>query len=104
MGRREHSPRQTAGQDYKNYILSLLFYKRLCDQWECEADDVIVTHEAVHLAIPDHSTKFWLVVQSLCRETERAKQWLCSHQDQVTVDLATAFERAPGELRAGSVP
>ena len=30
-----------AGQDYKNYILSLMFYKRLCDQWECEADDAI---------------------------------------------------------------
>src|SRR5207253_7446919 len=26
---------KTAGQDYKNYILSLMFYKRLCDQWEC---------------------------------------------------------------------
>ena len=25
---------KTAGQDYKNYILSLMFYKRLCDQWE----------------------------------------------------------------------
>ena len=32
---------KTAGQDYKNYILSLMFYKRLCDQWECEADDAI---------------------------------------------------------------
>jgi len=32
---------RTAGQDYKNYILSLMFYKRLCDQWECEADDAI---------------------------------------------------------------
>ena len=29
---------RTAGQDYKNYILSLMFYKRLCDQWEHEAD------------------------------------------------------------------
>src|SRR5437588_8778208 len=28
---------KTAGQDYKNYILSLMFYKRLCDQWEYEA-------------------------------------------------------------------
>jgi len=27
---------KTAGQDYKNYILSLMFYKRLCDQWEGE--------------------------------------------------------------------
>lgn len=36
----------------------------------------LVTHEAAHLAVPDHSAKFWLMVQSLCPETERAKQWL----------------------------
>lgn len=36
---------KTAGQDYKNYILSMMFYKRLCDQWECEADDAIVELE-----------------------------------------------------------
>lgn len=47
----------------------------------------LVTHEAVHLAIPDHSHKFWLTVQSLCPETERAKQWLCSHEDILSVDL-----------------
>ncbi|MFM8478793.1 MAG: type I restriction-modification system subunit M N-terminal domain-containing protein [Planctomycetaceae bacterium] len=30
---------KTAGQDYKNYyILSLMFFKRLCDQWEHECD------------------------------------------------------------------
>jgi predicted metal-dependent hydrolase len=39
----------------------------------------LVTHEAVHLAIPDHSAKFWLTVQSLCPETERAKQWLSAN-------------------------
>jgi hypothetical protein len=55
----------------------------------------LVTHETVHLAIPDHSAKFWLTVQSLCRETERAKQWLCSHQAQLTVDLGSALDRAP---------
>ena len=32
---------KTAGQDYKNYILSLMFFKRLCDQWENEADEAI---------------------------------------------------------------
>lgn len=32
---------KTAGQDYKNYILSLMFYKRLCDQWDHEADERI---------------------------------------------------------------
>ena len=36
---------KTAGQDYKNYILSLMFYKRLCDQWEWEADDAIAELE-----------------------------------------------------------
>jgi type I restriction enzyme M protein len=36
---------KTAGQDYKNYILSLMFYKRLCDQWENEADDAIAVLE-----------------------------------------------------------
>jgi len=36
---------KTAGQDYKNYILSLMFYKRLCDQWECEVDDAIAELE-----------------------------------------------------------
>lgn len=36
---------KTAGQHYKNYILSLMFYKRLCDQWECEADDAITELE-----------------------------------------------------------
>jgi len=29
---------KTAGQDYKTYILSLLFFKRLCDQYDFEAD------------------------------------------------------------------
>ena len=55
----------------------------------------LVTRETVHLATPDHSAKFWLTVQSLCRETERAKQWLCSHQTQLTIDLARVFEPAP---------
>jgi len=36
---------KTAGQDYKNYILSLMFYKRLCDQWEHEADEAITEQE-----------------------------------------------------------
>src|SRR5438876_6437394 len=29
---------RTAGQDYKTYILSLMFFKRLSDQWDFEAD------------------------------------------------------------------
>jgi len=38
----------------------------------------IVTHEMVHLSVPDHSSKFWLMVQSLCADTERARQWLAA--------------------------
>lgn len=51
----------------------------------------LVTHEAVHLAVPDHSPKFWLTVQSLCSHTEKAKQWLCRHQAQLQVGLTAIF-------------
>jgi predicted metal-dependent hydrolase len=53
----------------------------------------LVTHEAVHLAVPDHSAKFWLTVQSLCRDTERAKQWLVANGDRLTVDLKRVCEQ-----------
>lgn len=49
----------------------------------------LVTHEAVHLAVPDHSARFWLTVHSLCRDTEKAKQWLCRHQSELQVRLDT---------------
>lgn len=55
----------------------------------------LVTHEAAHLAVPDHSAKFWLTVQSLCRDTEKAKQWLCRHQAQMQVDLKDILKLAP---------
>ena len=48
----------------------------------------LVTHEDVHLAILDHSAKFWLTVQSLCPDMERAKQWLSRHHAQLRVNLA----------------
>jgi predicted metal-dependent hydrolase len=56
----------------------------------------LVTHEAVHLAIPDHSAKFWLTVQSLCRESERAKQWLSANGRRLAVDLAEVTGAAAG--------
>lgn len=55
----------------------------------------LVTHESVHLAVPDHSAKFWLTVQGLCSDTERAKQWLCRHQAQLQVELAIILDGAP---------
>jgi predicted metal-dependent hydrolase len=51
----------------------------------------LVTHEAVHLVIPDHSAKFWLAVQSLCPETEKAKQWLCARGHDLSVDWKRAL-------------
>jgi hypothetical protein len=55
----------------------------------------LVTHEAVHLAVPDHSAKFWLTVQSLCRESERAKQLLSANSHKVWVDLGKACGDSP---------
>jgi predicted metal-dependent hydrolase len=52
----------------------------------------LVTHEAVHLAVPDHSAKFWLTVQSLCPEMERAKQWLSANGLKIAVNLDALCE------------
>jgi predicted metal-dependent hydrolase len=59
----------------------------------------LVTHEAVHLAVPDHSAKFWLTVQSLCRDTERAKQWLCTHQAKLQIELGDIVASAAKSSR-----
>lgn len=48
----------------------------------------LVTHEAVHLVVPDHSKRFWLTVQSLCLEMDRAKQWLCANSDRLMSDMS----------------
>jgi hypothetical protein len=48
----------------------------------------IVTHEMVHLAIPDHSQRFWLTVQSLCPNTDKARQWLVANTYKLMVDLS----------------
>lgn len=49
----------------------------------------IVTHEMVHLAVPDHSRKFWLTLQSLCPDAERARQWLVANGQRLqSVELA----------------
>lgn len=47
----------------------------------------LVTHEVVHLAVPNHSKQFWLTVQSLFPETERAKQWLRANGARLYVDF-----------------
>jgi predicted metal-dependent hydrolase len=67
-------------------------------------DDVlryIVTHELVHLAIPDHSARFWLTVRSHCPGSERARHWLAANGHRLTVDLA---DRLAGENASRSCP
>ena len=51
----------------------------------------LVAHEIVHLVVPDHSAKFWLTVQSICPDMERAKQWLSRHHAELTVRLASVM-------------
>ena len=51
----------------------------------------LVAHEVVHLVVPDHSVKFWLTVQSICPDMERAKQWLSRHHAELTVSLASVM-------------
>ena len=52
----------------------------------------LVAHEVVHLVVPDHSAKFWLTVQSLCPDMERAKQWLSRHHAELTVSLDSVVD------------
>ena len=51
--------------------------------------DYMVTHEAVHLVVPDHTKQFWLTVQSLCPAMERARAWLSTHQAHLMIGLET---------------
>ncbi len=49
----------------------------------------LVVHEAVHLAVPDHSQKYWLTVRSICIETEQARRWLVANEHRLTQPLPT---------------
>jgi len=47
----------------------------------------IVTHEMVHLAVPDHSARFWLTVRSLCPQSDRARQWLVANGHRLAAPI-----------------
>lgn len=49
--------------------------------------DYVVAHEVLHLAQPDHSPRFWLALQSVCPQSEHARQWLVANADQLVIDL-----------------
>ena len=94
--RLRQSPRRVLVMDQRTKWGNCSARKNLSFNWRLIlAPDFVlrylVTHEAVHLAVPDHSAKFWLTVQSLCPETERAKQWLGANQAKMGVDLERLF-------------
>lgn len=67
----------------------------------------LVTHEAVHLVIPDHSAKFWLTVQSLCPKSERARQWLSANGHRLAAKLDSFSEKSresPPDLHKARSP
>ena len=69
-----------------------------------ERDDSCDQHEAVHLAVPDHSAKFWLTVQSLCPETERAKQmvgWQSGEESESTSNVSFLISMS---VKANALP
>lgn len=59
--------------------------------------EYIVTHEMVHLAVPDHSQRFWLTVQSLRKDSDRARQWFAAHGQKLMIDVKDVLAvRSPG--------
>ena len=46
-----------------------------------------ISHEVVHLAVPNHSPRFWLTVQSICPEAQRARQWLRGNSHRLLEDI-----------------
>jgi predicted metal-dependent hydrolase len=48
----------------------------------------IMTHEMVHLAISDRSQQFWLTVQNIGPNADRARQWLVADGHRLTIDLS----------------
>ena len=49
--------------------------------------DYLVAHEVVHLAVPNHSKQFWLTLQSICPQVDRARSWLSENVGPMRVDL-----------------
>lgn len=51
----------------------------------------LVVHELVHVAVPDHSQRFWLTVQSICPDMQRSRRWLSFNAARLMVDLNQAL-------------
>jgi hypothetical protein len=47
--------------------------------------DYLAVHELAHLAEPNHSMKFWLIVRSHCPEFQRHKRWLRDNEWRLNI-------------------
>ena len=88
---------KTAGQDYKNYILSVLFYKCLCDQWDSEVEASIINLEI------QQNKKFSEKEKNLFRKrgTHRFSIPTESHWSQIiiiTEEIGAALNKATGVI------
>ncbi|MDB5439163.1 MAG: metal-dependent hydrolase [Caulobacteraceae bacterium] len=45
--------------------------------------DYVVAHECAHLAVPDHSPRFWALTGELYGDVRPAKAWLRAHGDRL---------------------
>lgn len=60
----------------------------------------VVAHEVVHLVVPDHSQKFWLTLQGVWPESERARQWLAANGQRLQIDLGDSLAYVQSRLVA----
>ena len=61
----------------------------------------LVAHEVVHLAVPDHSQRFWLTVQSICSDAEQSRQWLVANGSRLMLNLNDVFISPASEGAVG---
>lgn len=54
----------------------------------------LVAHETLHLAIPDHSHRFWLALQSIDPEADRSRQWLAANGALIKADLGPVLAKS----------
>lgn len=47
--------------------------------------DYVIIHELCHLVHLNHSASFWTLVAKYCPDYKQAKQWLKTHQSQLTI-------------------
>lgn len=47
--------------------------------------DYLVTHELAHLAEMNHSKRFWSLVERVCPEYKKHRQWLKEHGSELTL-------------------